>query len=50
MLVLRSFDLVRVTRKVSESARLKTLTPKQVLQRLPIALTQVNAGNNSDNF
>ena len=26
---------------------LKILTPKQMLQRLPIALTQVKAGNNS---
>ena len=28
---------------------LKTLTPKQVLQTLPIALAQVKAGNNSEN-
>ena len=28
---------------------LKILTPKQVLQRLPIALAQVKAGNNSKN-
>ena len=27
----------------------KTLTPKQTLQRLPIALTQVKAGNTSEN-
>ena len=27
---------------------LKILTPKQMLQRLPIALAQVKAGNNSD--
>ena len=27
--------------------RLKILTPKQMLQRLPIALAQVKAGNNS---
>ena len=27
---------------------LKTLTPKQMLQRLPIALAQVKAGNNSE--
>ena len=26
----------------------KTLTPKQMLQRLPIALAQVKAGNNSE--
>ena len=29
---------------------LKILTPKQLLQRLPIALTQVKAGNNSGKF
>ena len=29
---------------------LKMLTPKQVLQRLPIALAQVKAGNNSENL
>ena len=28
---------------------LKILTPKQMLQRLPIALAQVKAGNNSQN-
>ena len=27
---------------------LKILTPKKMLQRLPIALAQVKAGNNSD--
>ena len=29
---------------------LKILTPKQMLRRLPIALAQVKAGNNSENF
>ena len=29
---------------------LKMLTPKQMLQRLPIALAQVKAGNNSENL
>ena len=28
---------------------LKILTPKQMLQRLPISLGQVKAGNNSEN-
>ena len=28
----------------------KILTPKQMLQRLPIALTQVKAGNNSESL
>ena len=29
---------------------LKILTPKQMLQRLPIALVQVKAGNNSESI
>ena len=29
---------------------LKILTPKQMLQRLPIALAQVRAGNSSENL
>ena len=29
---------------------LKILIPKQMLQRLPIALTQVKAGNNSESL
>ena len=30
-------------------SKLKILSPKQILQRLPIALAQVKAGNNSAN-
>ena len=29
---------------------LKILTPKQMIQRLPIALAQVKVGNNSENL
>ena len=32
----------------NEGKGLKVLTPKQLLQRLPIALAQVKAGNNSE--
>ena len=32
------------------SERLKTLTPNQILKRLPIALAQVKAGNNSESL
>ena len=32
----------------NEGKGLKILTPKQLLQRLPIALAQVKAGNNSE--
>ena len=33
-----------------EETGLKTLTPKQVLQRLPIALAKVKADNNSESL
>ena len=34
----------------TEGKGLKILTPKQMLQRLPIALTQLKAGNNSESL
>ena len=34
----------------TEGKGVKILTPKQMLQRLPIALGQVKAGNNSENL
>ena len=34
----------------TNDSKLKVLTPKQMLQRLPIALAQVKAGNNSENL
>ena len=34
-------------RKVSDHSNLKMLTPKQILQRLPIAPAQAKAGNKS---
>ena len=34
--------------RVTNGTGLKILTPKQMLQRLPIALAQVKAGNNSE--
>ena len=36
--------------KASNETGLKILTPIQMLQRLPIALAQVKAGNNSENL
>ena len=42
-----------MSRNVYESRqgkRLKILTPKQMLQRLPIALAQIKAGNNLDSL
>ena len=37
-------------RKVSDHSNLKVLSPKQVCQKLPIALAQIKAGNTSENF
>ena len=34
----------------TDNSKLKILTPKQMLQRLPIALAQIKAGNNSENL
>ena len=34
----------------TDQSKLKILTPKQMLQRLPIALAQVKAGNNSESL
>ena len=36
--------------KTTEGRELTILTPKQMLQILPIALPQVNADNNSENI
>ena len=36
--------------KTKQGTGLRILTPKQVLQRLPIALSQVKAGNNSESL
>ena len=36
--------------KATKGTGLKILTPKQMLQRLPIGLAQVKAGNNSDSL
>ena len=36
--------------KQNEGKRLKILTPSQMIQRLPIALGQVKAGNDSENL
>ena len=34
----------------TKGTRLKILTPKQMFQRLPIALAQIKAGNNSESL
>ena len=39
----------RTKQNETKGTGLKILTPKQMIQRLPIALAQVKAGNNSEN-
>ena len=41
-----SLMMSEVKTKATKGTGLKILTPKQMLQRLPIALAQVKAGNN----
>ena len=36
--------------RATKGTGLKILSPKQILQRLPIALAQIKAGNNSENL
>ena len=36
--------------KAKQGTGLKILTPKQMLQRLPLALAQIKAGNNSESL
>ena len=53
--VIKFFDdysstVSNVKHEVTKRAGLKILTPKQILQRLPIALAQAKAGNNSENL
>ena len=47
---IRSEAIYKTKHYEKEGKGLKILTPKQILQRLPIALAQVKAGNNSENL
>ena len=49
-LVINGFKSGLFPLKSTTGTGLKILTPKQVLQRLSIALAQVKAGNNSENL
>ena len=40
----------KAAEKLTKGKRLKILTPKQLLQRLPIALAQVKVGNASEHL
>ena len=50
MIILEAKKRAAEDRAEQEGTWLKILTPKQMLQRLPIALTQVKAGNNSESL
>ena len=52
IMIIQELELKLFTKQIKKTAetRLKILTPKQLLQRLPIALVQVKAGNNSDSL
>ena len=43
-------DGIKQNKTIQDQTGLKILTPKQMLQRLPIALAQVKAGNNSESL
>ena len=47
---IRSETVYKSKQNKTEEKGLKILTPKQILQRLPIALAQVKAGNNSESL
>ena len=47
---IRSEALYKSKQNETKGKGLKILTPKQMLQRLPIALAQVKAGNNSESL
>ena len=47
---IRSEAIYKIKQNETKGKGLKILTPKQMLQRLPIALAQVKAGNNSESL
>ena len=49
-LILNGFQSRMLPKKETQGKGLKILTPKQMIQRLPIALAQVKAGNTSENL
>ena len=49
-MVLEARRLAREQERTGANEMLKILTPNQMLKRLPIALAQVKAGNNSESL
>ena len=50
MVNIRSEAIGKSKQNEATGTGLKILTPKQMLQRLPLALAQVKAGNNSESL
>ena len=50
VLILKAFKSGIFPTKTKRGKELKILTPKQMIQILPIVLSQVKAGNISENF
>ena len=51
MVLLNDYSsMISEVKQATKGTGLKSLTPKQMLQRLPIPLGQVKAGNNWENF
>ena len=48
--IIYSFLLSEAKHKAKYGAGLRILTPKQMHKRLPIALAQISAGNNSESL
>ena len=48
--ILRTLAHIACVAKICDHSRIKTLTPKQMLQRLPVALPQVKAGKSFENL
>ena len=46
----RGPKILEAKRITKQGTGLKILTPKQMLQRLPIALAQIKSGNNSESL
>ena len=46
----KDYTKMMIEEEETKGTELKILTPKQILQRLPIALAQVKTGNNSESL
>ena len=49
-MIILQWYILEAKHEATKVTELKIVTPKQMLQRLPIALAQVKADNNSENL